>query len=129
MLVLAASLAGRVARCLAGHSMVDEAGEDGFVANTTTHALSRPGFRGGIHHEYVPPFTPQTPVPSKAPTHTQSVYTTLPPPSALPDFLMETSHANPNDLAHCPFQKALRTPLTKFAWQADKPALSAAFGR
>lgn len=59
---------------------------------------------------------------------TRSVYTTLPPLQVLPDFLKDTSHANPSDLANCPFQRGLNTRLTKFDWQKDKHELSSAFG-
>ena len=52
----------------------------------------------------------------------------MPPLQVLPDFLEETEYANPSDLLHSPFQKALGTDLSKFDWQKSQPDLSAAFG-
>ena len=42
--------AGRIARWLAGHGMIDELDEDQFAANNITKALSVPGFAAGIYH-------------------------------------------------------------------------------
>ncbi|KAL8790085.1 MAG: hypothetical protein Q9213_000787 [Squamulea squamosa] len=94
-------LLGRILRFLASFDMIHEEGEDAWSANKITRALSKPGLKAGIYHNW----------------------------HVLPEFLAETKYLNPIDATASPFQKAHKTELPAFRWMPKTPIYTSNFAK
>lgn len=85
---------------MASVGIIKETGEDTFAANSQTHTLAQPGYRGGIYHFF---------------DNCGPVF------QALPNFLAENKYQDINDDAKTAFQKAFPTDLPAFQWLPTQP--------
>ncbi|KAI5864895.1 S-adenosyl-L-methionine-dependent methyltransferase [Durotheca rogersii] len=96
----------RILRFLASNDIIQEAGEDEYVANGVTRTLARPGFQAGISHTFL---------------------AIMPCLQETPKFLAGTKYANPTDVLYSPFQIAHKTNKPSYVWATEQPELMANF--
>ncbi|KAL9045235.1 MAG: hypothetical protein Q9214_001696 [Letrouitia sp. 1 TL-2023] len=94
-------LMGRLLRFMASHEMVAEVKENTWAASNITRALTVPGLKGGINHNFD---------------------TVMPCYQQLPKFLLDTKFQNPTDSFHSPFQRAHKTDQLAFVWMHEHPS-------